>query len=273
VAAKRDMSEEIVSAVLGGITLTERSSFLDIGQDAWPWRFNRDMSYVRRPLVLQGNELVFGFRSIYRLGPYWVDNMLSGRLQGHAKTTEMQRCISEARRGINDAFARSVRARLQHLGMTTRMSVNKIGKRRIVDSAGNDLGDIDVLAAHPETRSIIAIEAKDFEVARTPAEIANELEKLFSGKKGKKSTVELHSRRIDWLRQHLNEVVLSLNENDDTAPWQVIGAVVTSDPLITPLVSSSTLPVIPLDDLGLESFNLAPSDGRRSSTRKKRKRR
>ena len=272
-AAKRDISEEVVSAVLGGITLTERSSFLDIGQDAWPWRFNRDTSYVRRPLVLQGNELVFGFRSIYRLGPYWIDNMLSGRLQGHAKTTEMQRCISEARGKINDAFARSVCARLQQLGMTTRISVKKIGKRRIVDPAGNDLGDIDVLAAHRETRSIIAIEAKDFEVARTPAEIANELEKLFSGMKGKKSTVELHSRRIDWLLQHLDEVVLSLNEDGDTSPWQVVGAVVTSDPLITPLVSTSTLSVIPLDDLGLDSLNLTPSQGRRSSTRKKGKRR
>jgi hypothetical protein len=46
------------------------------------------MSYVRRPLVLQGNELVFGFRSVYRLGPYWVDSLLSGRLQGCAKTSE-----------------------------------------------------------------------------------------------------------------------------------------------------------------------------------------
>ncbi len=273
IASKRDISEDIVSAVLGGITLTQRSSFLDIGQDAWPWRFNRDMSYVRRPLVLQGNELVFGFRSIYRLGPYWVDNLLSGRLQGRAKTSEMQRCISEVRGKINDAFARSVAARLQHLGMTTRVSVNKIGKHRIVDSSGNDLGDIDVLATHAESRSILAVEAKDFEIARTPVEIANELEKLFSGKKGKKSTIELHGKRIDWLRQHLDEVALSLGANGGTAPWRVIGAVVTSDPLITPLVSSSTLPVIPFDDLALDVLDLTPSSARRSPNHKRRRKR
>ncbi|WP_040584364.1 hypothetical protein, partial [Sedimentibacter sp. B4] len=52
---------------------------------------------------------------------------------------------------------------------------------------------IDVLAVHPATRSIIAVEAKDFEVARTPAEIASELEKLFAGKGEKKATIELHS--------------------------------------------------------------------------------
>jgi len=233
-----------------------------------PWRFNRDMSYVRRPLVLQGNELVFGFRSIYRLGPYWVENLLSGRLQGRAKTSEMKRCISEARGKINDAFARSVSTRLQHLGLITQVSVKKIGKRRIVDSSGNDLGDIDVLAIHAASRSILAVEAKDFEIARTPVEIANELVKLFSGKKGKKSTIELHSKRVDWLRQHLDEVVLSFGGNSGTAPWRVIGVVVTSDPLITPLVSSSTLPVIPFDDLALDALDLTPSSARRSPKHK-----
>jgi hypothetical protein len=273
IASKRDTSESIVSAVLDGIILTQRTSFHDIGQDAWPWRFNRDMSYVRRPLVLQRNELVFGFRSVYRLGPYWVDSLLSGRLQGRAKTSEMRRCISSARGKINETFALSVSARLQDLGMTTRVSVNKIGKQRIVDAAGNDLGDIDVLAFHPESRSMFAVEAKDFEVARTPAEMANELEKLFAGKKGKKSTIQLHSKRIDWLRPHLDEVMLSLGANIDVAPrWQVIGAVVTSEPLITPLVSSSTLPVIPFDDLTLEALNPTRAHVKRSSKKRRRRR-
>ncbi len=273
VSTARGVANEVVSAVMDGITLTERKSFLGIGQDAWPWRFNRDMSYVRRPLVLQGHELVFGFRSIYRLGPYWVDNLLSGRLQGRAKTAEIQRCISEARGKINNAFARSVAAKLESLGMTTRSSVNKIGKNRITDAAGHDLGDIDVLAAHPETRTVIAVEAKDFEVARTPAEIAGELEKLFAGKKGKKPTIELHSRRIDWLRQHLGDVTEFLGADSNGAPWHLAGAVVTSDPLLTPLVNTSPFPVIPFDDLGLATLGLVPRGNGRSRNRKKRRRR
>ncbi|WP_369371732.1 hypothetical protein AB1046_23730 [Promicromonospora sp. Populi] len=273
VGAMRGVSISVVTAVFDGITLTQRPSFLSIKSDAFPWRFNRDSSYVRRPLVLQGNDLVFGFRSIYSLGPYWVDNLLSGRLQGRAKTTEMQRCISEARRKINDDFARAVATRLDQLGMTTRLSVNKVRKRRISDSAGNDIGDIDILAVHAETRTIIAVEAKDFEIARTPAELANELEKMFSGKKGKKSAVELHNRRIDWLREHISDVVLDLGLDGDVSGWQVIGVVVTSDPLITPLVATVTLPVIPLDDLSLDSFNLAPERGKGPSTSKNRRRR
>jgi hypothetical protein len=268
IATKRSLQEELVSAVLEGITLTERASFLDVGADAWPWRFNRDMSYVRRPLVLQGDELVYGFRSLRRLGPYWVENMLSGRLQGRAKTTLMQQCISNARGRINDAFARTVAACLEGLGMTTRMSVKKIGKRRIADPSGRDLGDIDILAGHAESRSIIAIEAKDFEVARTPAEIAREIEKLFSGTAGKKSTTELHTRRIEWLRQHSSEVVSHLYGDTDTTNWRVTGAVVTSEPLITPLVSSTALPVISLDDVSLASLNVVATSKSHPSKRR-----
>ncbi|MBP2388437.1 hypothetical protein [Paeniglutamicibacter kerguelensis] len=269
---KTALTDSTVNAVLDRIVLTARASFLEIKEDAWPWRYNRDSSYIRRPLVQQGNELVFGFRSIYRLGLYWLDNLLSGRLQGRAKTTEMQRCISEARGRINDAFAHSVAARLQALGMTTLVSVKKIGKNRIVDPNGQDLGDIDVLAYHPDTRSILAVEAKDFEIARTPAEMSNELEKLFHGKKKKKPTVELHQRRMEWLRNNVADVVQAMGTNSNGAPCKLIGLIVTSDPLVTPLVEASPLPVIPFDDVELETLGLIPNRPVRTPNKKHKRR-
>jgi hypothetical protein len=272
IVTDRGIAEEVVNAVLDGITLTRRASFLEIKEDALPWRFNRNMSYVRRPLVAQGNELVFGFRSIYRLGPYWLDNLLSGRLQGRANTIEMRRCISEARGRINDAFARSVAGRLRELEMATRLSVKKVGKRRIVDADGHDLGDIDVLAYHSATKSILAVEAKDFEIARTPAEIANELQKLFEGKNAKRSTVELHRRRVEWLRNNVADVAEAMGVELGGGPCEVIGVVVTSDPLITPLVASSPFPVIPFDDLALETLGATNRKTHPTSSRKRRTR-
>jgi len=271
IATARSLTADVVSPVLDEITLTSREAFLSIGPDAYPWRFSRNMSYIRRPVVLQGDELVIGFRSIYQLGPYWADSMLSGRLQGRAKTSEMKQFISAVRGKVTESFARSVAARLEGLGMTTRLSVNKIGQQRITDSKGQDLGDVDVLAAHRPTRSIVAVEAKDFEIARTPAEIAGEFEKLFKGKRGKKSTVELHSRRLDWLREHLAEVARSFGEDPDDGPWHVVGSIVTSDPLVTPLVESSPLPVIPFVDLEIETLQLRPPPRNRSTTRKRKK--
>lgn len=273
ITAARSLTTDVVTTVLDEITLTSRESFLSIGADAYPWRFSRNRSYIRRPVVQQGNELVIGFRSIYRLGHYWADGIVSGRLQSRSKSSEMKQFISDVRGKVTQSFARSVAAKLEQLGMTTKLSVNKIGQQRLVDSRGQDLGDVDILAAHRPTRSVVAVEAKDFEIARTPAEIAGEVEKLFKGKKGKKSTVELHTRRLEWLRENLAEVVRSLGEDPADGQWHAVGRIVTSDPLVTPLVEISPLPVIPLVDLDVAALQLHPSQGVKSTRRRGRRRR
>ncbi|WP_434922975.1 hypothetical protein ACR9WD_06380 [Glutamicibacter sp. PAEs-4] len=273
IAKFTDLTDETVSMVLDQITLTERSTFLGIKEDAWPWRYNRDMSYVRRPVVLQGSQLIFGFRAIYHLIPYWIDIVLSGRLQRRAKSIEMRRYISEARGRINYAFAESVALRLRGLGMTALMSVKKIGKKRIIDSNGQDLGDIDILAYHPDTRSILAVEAKDLEIARTPAEMSTELEMLFHGTKKKKPTVELHQRRIEWIRNNLVDVVQAMGVIYDGAPYKLLGLIVTSDPLVTPLAEVSPIPVIPIDDVGLEALGLESTKPIRTSSKSRKSRR
>lgn len=273
VASSRALDETTVSKVLHAISLEERSSFLEIGSDAWPWRFNRDKSYVRRPIVVQGDQMVYGFRSVYRLGLYWIEGLLSGRWQGKAATTEMQQFISIIRRRVNDDFARSVQARFRELGFITRLGVKKVGKVRIADGAGRDLGDIDVLAVHTGSRTIMGVEAKDFEIARTPAEIANELEKLFVGSRTKKSTIDLHSVRVAWLKGHVGEVLETLGIPGSSDGWVVRGIVVTSEPLLSPLVRSSQLPVIAANRLSLQGVGLGTQPRDRSVGKDNRRRR
>lgn len=270
ISTSRGLKSETVERVLDKITLSPRTSFMSIGYDAVPWRFNRDMSYVRRPVVRQGSDLVFGFRTLYRLGSYWVDNLLSGRLQGRAETDEMVKFISRIRRRINDRFAERVADKLNRLGFTTRLSVKKFGRKRVADPDGNDIGDIDVLAFHHASNTFVAVEAKDFEIARTPVEIANEIEKLFQGKDGKRSTVELHSRRIDWLRKNAVTAADNLGLPAGTQV-KVLGAIVTSEPLLTPLVTDSPFPVVAIDDLTAEAIGV--DTGRQQSRRRKNRRR
>lgn len=268
VSRSRGLTSETVERVLDKISLSSRSSFMSIKSDAVPWRFNRNMSYVRRPVIQQGADLVFGFRTLYRLGAFWVDNLISGRLQARAETDEMIKFISRTRRRINDQFARQVACKLSSLGFTTRLSVKKVGKKRLADQDGNDIGDIDVLALHAASNTVLAVEAKDFEIARTPVEIANEVEKLFTGKKGKRSTVELHSRRIDWLRENAGIFAVDLGLPAG-ARARVLGVMVTSEPLLTPLVAQSPFPVVAIDDLTAEAVGVI--EGHQRSRRGKRR--
>jgi hypothetical protein len=262
IAGARNLDPDLVTTVLNAITLTPRDKFMSIGPDAVPWRFNRNMSYVRRPLVQQGGELVFGFRSILGTGPYWLSSMTSGRLQANAGTQSMKAYISQARGRINHKYAVDVAERLSGLGLTSELSVSKVGAVRIADPDGLDLGDIDVLAWHPITRTILAVEAKDFEVARTPAEMSHEIAKLFLGKQGKRierSTVDKHARRINWLSANLADVLAHMGANARPVECSVIGVIVTSEPLVTPLVASSTIPVIAFADVELDTLGLVPT--------------
>jgi hypothetical protein len=259
VASARNLTPAVVDTVLNAITLTPRDKFMSIGPDAAPWRFNRNMSYVRRPLILQCDVLVFGFRSVYSAGPYWYSSLTSGRLQAGARTQSMKVYISQARRRINDDYAAGVAARLRSLGLVAELSVSKIGGARVSDPDGLDLGDVDVLAWHPGTRTVLAVEAKDFEVARTPAEMSHEIAKLFRGKQGKKverSTSYKHARRVDWLSSNLPTVLAHLGAEAGPNESSVVGVIVTSEPLVTPLVASSTIPVIPFADLDLDALGL-----------------
>lgn len=262
VSSTQDLTPETVERVLEKITLVSRVSFMSIGNDAVPWRFNRDISYVRRPVVQQGSDLVFGFRTLYRLEAYWIDNILSGRLQGKSRSDEMRMLISDTRRRINDQFAQQVARKLSCLGFTTRLSVKKFGKKRVCGPDGNDIGDIDIFAFHEGSNTIVAVEAKDFEIARTPVEIANEVAKLFTGKNGKRPTVELHSRRIEWLRKNTAVIASDLHLPTDRL-INVLGVIVTSEPLITPLVTESEFPVIAIDDLTKEAIGVDTSSRRR----------
>lgn len=271
-AADRDLAVDVVDTVLTAITLTPRDEFMSIGPDAVPWRFNRNMSYVRRPLVLQDDQLVFGFRSVLNTPSFWFSSLTSGRLQANAKTQAMKAYISEVRGRINNSYASDVADRLRSLGLTAELSVNKIAGARIADSGGMDLGDVDVLAWHPRTRTVLAVEAKDFEVARTPAELSHEIDKLFIGKRGKKagrSTVEKHARRVEWLRTHLAAVLTHIGVDAKPRDSTVAGHIVTSEPLVTPLVTSSTIPVIAFEDLDLDTLGIGPSQIGKSRRRRR----
>lgn len=249
VASARSLSTTTIETVIDAISMTECAPYSGIGPDSFPWRFNRNRSFLARPIVDQSGDLVFGFIGLTRLGVYLADQMLSGRLQGKARTPEMRSFISEIRREVNDAYATSVARRLETLGVRTYTSVKKAGKLRIADDLGRDLGDIDVLGIHAASRTLLAVEAKDFEVARTPAEIEREIRKLFVGTRKKRSTLELHERRVVWLRKHLSDAARAFDLEGDPQEWHVRGLVVTSEPLLSPLVRTGALEIIAFDDL------------------------
>lgn len=222
--------------------------------ETFPWRFNRELSYLRRPLLVRptnhGEEVVWGVRLCLRSAGHLSTLCAGGRLK--AKTREMKNLISELQDRDAEAFNDRV-AEFYEMksAWTVQRRVKKIAGRRIEREPGQELGDIDVLAVDPQTRTLWAIEVKDLAYARTPAELANELENIFQTKGKKRASVDKHQERVAWLRENLILTLEWLGVSPPVARkrWKVEPLLVVDHELQSPYIAQSSVPVTPYRDL------------------------
>ncbi|MFC9243602.1 hypothetical protein ACFT7S_05955 [Streptomyces sp. NPDC057136] len=242
-------ADDKAHAFLDRLSLRPRTKFLSVGADAWPWRYNREWSYTRRPLVrltgTNGDVLTWAPRHAWSTGPYWVDLVYSGRLRATSAT--MKKLMGSIRQDHNKEFEKESERALAAAGCSiTAHSVGKIAGRRLRSPQGDDLGDIDALGINLDQRIIFIVEAKDFEMARNPSELANEADALL---RGGKSAVFKIARRAQWIRTHLAPTLNHFTNSADTRGWTVTPVVVTSRDLISSRVLTSDVPVVTIHQL------------------------
>ncbi|WP_143681770.1 hypothetical protein [Actinacidiphila glaucinigra] len=242
-------AEDTVHAFLDRLTLRPRPEFLSVNADAWPWRYNREWSYARRPLVrmtlADGDLLAWAPRHVWSTGPYWAELVYSGRLKATSAT--MKKLLGSIRQEHNKDFEKQAQQALAQAGCPiTAHSVAKIAGRRLMSPQGHDLGDIDAVGINPKRRKIFVVEAKDFEMARNPSELANEADALLRGDKS--ATVKI-ARRAQWIRNHLALTLNQFTGTRDTHGWSVIPVVATSRDLMASRVLASDVPVVAIDGL------------------------
>ncbi len=222
--------------------------------EVYPWRFNRQLSYLRRPFVWRERngavEILWGNRHLYRSIFYLNDLCFSGRLSAQARTPEMQRLMSQFLNQRGEAFNDQVADFLtQHAGagVIVDRRVQAIGELR---KHKGPPGDIDVLVIDPGKRRVWVIECKDFAAAHMPHQIANELENLFLGKGGKESKVE---RRAAWVWENL-DYILEWFKVEGRGKWKVEPLIVVSQELFAPYLRRSPIRILSFDALVREAI-------------------
>ena len=205
--------EDKVTLALCLITLGPREDFLkpsdDSPQEAYPWRFNRSWSFLRRPLLTLGyaedSAVLWGNRQLISAMRYTVDLCTTGRLK--ATTGALKRVVGDIRQSKAEEFESGVGRLVGDLtGTPAEVRVRKVGGKKIVES-GRDLGDIDVLGIIASERTVLCVECKALALARTPAEVRYQLEDLFKGSKNKPSVAEKHLKRVKWVEENLDLVL------------------------------------------------------------------
>ncbi|MBN3887666.1 MAG: hypothetical protein HWQ43_00285 [Nostoc sp. JL31] len=246
---------ERVSQALELLSLKPRSDFLKPDSpykpaDVFPWKFNRPLSYLRRPFLHRKRngevEILWGIRHLNAVSQYLVYLCLNGRLKATSK--QMKQVMGELRNIEGEEFNDQVADLLeQNIALIVERRVKKIGNLKIKGEKGI-LGDIDVLAADSRRKCLIVIECKNFALARAPHEMANELTELLKGSGKEKSAVQHHQERINWVCSHLQEVLTWLRL-EPTADWKVEPLIVTDYELATPHLWASAIPVVSLVEL------------------------
>ena len=220
--------------------------------ETWPWRFNRRLSYMRRPLLARpgsaGEELVWGMRqpglgnaSARTVRTLLVDLITSERL--NATSNEMKALMTRLRQAETSAFVDSVADLCRSHEMLVDTSVRTIRGERLARTNGDDLGDIDVLAVDLTASTIYALECKDLEVARTPVELDNELRNTFRSGGAKRSAAEKHVERIAWIATRVSAILAHFDIEMESTGWVVEGAIVTDVNVMSPHVAACPLPV------------------------------
>lgn len=226
------------------LSIGPRPTFIPKGNDNVhyvPWRFNRDFSLLRRPILFRGDShLLCGARHCIVAADYLIHLCTSGRFRAK-DDGPVKKWISEHQKVLSDEFVDEILGIFQdRYGCdSTRKEFKKVGGQRI-GMPEKDLGDVDVLAIDEENQVIWLVECKDWRSAGTPHELANEVKRLLDVEDG---ALEKHSRRRYWLNEHLELLIADLGLDQRTV-WVLKPLLVVSHALITPLLRTTEYEVI-----------------------------
>jgi hypothetical protein len=215
-------------------------------EDLYPWRYNRAMSYSRRPLLVRERygktEVLWGHRHLDFAKFYLVELCRSTRLK--AKSNEMNTLLAGFRHQAGKSFNDAVYNHLERVPLLiVRNRIRKVNHLRI----GN-LGDIDILCADQNTTTLWVIECKSLALARTPYEMAQEIATLTAEAPAQGSVLKKHQARTVWVEQHLAEVLAWLRADPELG-WKVRPLIVVDAAPITPWLKRMPIPVVSLDML------------------------
>lgn len=256
----RELSRELgwtegsVGFLLDQLSLSPRPRFLappapHRAEDVYPWRFNRSLSYLRRPFLVRPREggepeVIWGPRQALEASIYLTMICLTGKLR--AQSLEMKQAISRYLNVESEEFNDLVADFFeQDQRLVVRRRLKKIGARR---GQLEQLGDIDVLVVDPKRRTLLVIECKDLAGARTFYEMGNELQEFFIETSGRRSILSKHARRVEWVKDNL-EAVLSEVGITAKRKWIVNSLIVVDHELLSPYFRQCPVKIVPFEQL------------------------
>lgn len=230
------IDKRVVEKIIADLSLRPRKDYLTPPpnfnkNDIWPWRFNRRLSFTRRPIVVRDQILVWGNRQLYHCLQYTIELIRNGKLpvKNNGKLKSLMGRLSNY--SGND-FNGVVAEKLKDLGdFIVDSKVKKINNKKIVNFENQDIGDIDVLIICPKTKKIIVAEVKFFSFSKSPYEMHQEYLRVFCDSPDSLCYISKHKRRVEWIKGHVQDVVAQYGLT--SGRWKVEDVLIVNEEIIS----------------------------------------
>ncbi|MCC7556158.1 MAG: hypothetical protein KO254_08610, partial [Methanoculleus marisnigri] len=216
-----------------------------LNEDILPWRYNRRLSYLRRPLII-GPEtdtepmIFWGSLHVESSFNYLAELIDSGRYKNpQGMSEEMQKLLGEIKREKGKFFVSKVHKWFEDNTEYIVDSNVPIAPNEKLDSPSN-LGDIDVLLIDIVQKKIFSIECKNINFGRNAREIDNEMTRFIIDKEKRKSWASKHIDRDEWLKNNVKKVASAYNL--DSNSYDVISIFMLSESIFTSIFQKIPLP-------------------------------
>lgn len=226
--------------------------------DIWPWRYNRALSYLRRPLIIVSEPendptILWGFRHVDESQRFLINLVMTGQYKTDKDTSKkMNALIGGIRKERGNKFTKKVKNWFEKNTQFKIYSEVFIGPKEVLESNIN-LGDIDILAIDTENNCIFSIECKHIFYGRNPSEIKNEIERFLGEKEEDNSWVKKHSKRHKWLNENINRVTSEFELDADD--FLIFSVVLTVGEIPSTYIREMPLPFISFTRLKREGIN------------------
>lgn len=242
-------SEEEFERGLNFLTLYKRGKVGKVPDgfesfDIKPWRFNRRLSLLRRPLVALENPddpdnpvFYWGFRQLLKSRFYLQEQCMDQRLRvqdGGPVDKVLGKLIQANGRELVESVVDNLEAKNLIIDSEVPIRPNSILKNK------KDIGDVDVLIIDQSTRLIYSLECKSMAPSRNIKEMVEEVTKLF-GTNSKRGWLDKHVERDQWLKENIS--LVGSKYDLDLTDYEVKSYFVTAEDMLTPYLKNRELPI------------------------------
>lgn len=209
--------------------------------DYFPWKYNREFSYARRPFVVvnteNGRKYYWGMRQCVAASEYLDQLLHSGSLtHGGVKINSLLgNILNENGKKFRNSVTKWLKNNTDLVVWNYEVTIKPKGHF----DADKDYGDCDILAYDPTINRVYNIECKRTVAARNIHQMKKEMDD-YLGRAGQKKKVAKHVERDNWLQVNLDQVK---NLVGATEPPIVKSIILTSELIPTRYLRAGEIPL------------------------------